>query len=99
MDALGDCPQFVSMVNSAVQNLLTAKAISNEGHAEYFQTIVFLFSLNLFPPDLTKSLTTLKDAHVLFSASSDRIASFSSKEWDNWFRAVTKVPEKIKNVL
>ena len=40
MDALGDCPQFVSMVNSAVQNLLTAKTISNEGHAAHFQTIV-----------------------------------------------------------
>jgi hypothetical protein len=40
MDALGDCPQFVSMVNSAVQNLLTAKIISNEGHAALFQTIM-----------------------------------------------------------
>jgi hypothetical protein len=40
MDALGDCPQFVSMVNSAVQNLLTAKTISNEGHAAHFQTIL-----------------------------------------------------------
>ena len=40
MDALGDCPQIISMVNSAVQNLLTAKTISNEGHAAHFQTIL-----------------------------------------------------------
>jgi hypothetical protein len=40
MENLGDCPQFVSMVNSAVQNLLTAKTISNEGLAAHFQTIL-----------------------------------------------------------
>jgi hypothetical protein len=31
MSSSGDCPQFVSMLNSAAQSLLTAKTISNEG--------------------------------------------------------------------
>jgi hypothetical protein len=31
MDGLGDCPQFVSMLNSAAENLLSARAINNEG--------------------------------------------------------------------
>lgn len=44
------------------------------------------------PPDLNKSLATLKDAHVLFSASNHRVACFSNQEWDNWFKVVTKVP-------
>ena len=37
MDGSGDCPQFVSMINSAVHNLLGAKAINNEGNSECFQ--------------------------------------------------------------
>ena len=56
-----------------------------------FSIMFVSFALNVASPDLTKSLTTLKDAHVLFSASSERIASFSAQEWDSWFRAVTKV--------
>jgi hypothetical protein len=97
MEGSGDCPQFVSMVNSAVQNLLTAKTINNEGQhclAAYSQ-----YFLKHFPLDLTKSLTTLKDAHVLFSASNDRIASFSAQEWDNWFRAVTKVQLSSQKII
>jgi hypothetical protein len=31
MSGSGDCPQFVSMLNSAAQSLLAAKTISNEG--------------------------------------------------------------------
>jgi hypothetical protein len=31
MDALGDGPHYVTMVNSAAQSLLTAEIISNEG--------------------------------------------------------------------
>ena len=48
-------------------------------------------SLWMSPPDLSKSLAILKDAHVLFSASNNRIASFSAKQWETWFQAVTKV--------
>jgi hypothetical protein len=29
---------------------------------------------------------------MLFSASNDRIASFSAQEWGNWFKVLTKVP-------
>jgi hypothetical protein len=29
---------------------------------------------------------------VLFSASNDRITSFSAQEWENWFNVLTKVP-------
>ena len=94
MDSLGDCPQFVSMVDSAAQIVLSAKTISNEGQLDILNSFLCVLSycaLICAPPDLAKSLTTLKDAHVLFSASNDRIACFSAQEWDNWFNAVTKV--------
>ncbi len=61
-----------------------------------FSIMFVSFALNVASPDLTKSLTTLKDAHVLFSAASERIASFSAQEWDSWFRAVTKVQRNYK---
>jgi len=97
MSGSGDCPQFVSMLNSAAQSLLTAKTINNEGL--HFRLAFskpcssqLLFALTCVSSDLTKSLTILKDAHVLFSASNDRIASFSAQEWENWFKVLTKVP-------
>ena len=94
MGSLGDCPQFVSMVDSAAQIVLSAKTISNEGQLDILNSFLCVLSycaLICAPPDLGKSLTTLNDAHALFSASNDRIACFSAQEWDNWFNAVTKV--------
>ena len=91
---VGDRPRFVSMVNSAAQNLLSAKTISNKGQLEILNSFLCVLSycaLICAPPVLGKSLTTLNDAHALFSASNDRIACFSAQEWDNWFNAVTKV--------
>jgi len=40
MDVRGDCPQFVSMVNSAIQILLSAKAISSEGDFQFEATFL-----------------------------------------------------------
>ena len=97
MSGSGDCPQFVSMLNSAAQSLLTAKTIINKGL--HFRLALskpcssqLLFALTCVSSDLTKSLAKLKDAHVLFSASNDRIARFSAREWENWFEVLTKVP-------
>ena len=41
MTTLGDCPQFFSMVNSAIQFVLSPKTISNEGMSNCF-IIIFL---------------------------------------------------------
>ena len=41
MATLGDCPQFVSMVNSAIQVVLSPKTISNEGMSNCF-IIIFI---------------------------------------------------------
>ena len=57
-----------------------------------FEVLFFAVTLTIISSDLTKSLTILKDAHVLFSASNDRIASFSAQEWENWFKVLKKVP-------
>ena len=93
MATLGDCPQFVSMVNSAIQVVLSPKTIRNEGMSKLFQKQIFssLFALIVVHQDLSNSLQTLKDAHVLFSASNDRIAKFSAKEWESWLNAISKV--------
>jgi len=58
-----------------------------------FQKQIFssLFALIVVHQDLSNSLQTLKDAHVLFSASNDRIAKFSAKEWESWLNAISKV--------
>ena len=39
--SLGDCPQFVSMVNSAIQVVLSPKTISNEGMSNCFKSRFF----------------------------------------------------------
>lgn len=41
MATLGDCPQFVSMVNSAIQVVLSPKTISNEGMSNCFKSRFF----------------------------------------------------------
>jgi hypothetical protein len=41
MDADGDCPQYVSMVNSAIQILLSAEAISSEGDLHLIEAPIF----------------------------------------------------------
>ena len=58
-----------------------------------FQKQIFssLFALIVVHQDFLNSLQTLKDAHVLFSASNDRIAKFSAKEWESWLNAMSKV--------
>ena len=45
MDVRGDCPQFVSMVNSAIQILLSAKAISSEGDFQLFEVTFLPFAI------------------------------------------------------
>jgi hypothetical protein len=79
MEGLGDCPQFVCMVDSAVQNLINAQPIRNEGLTSLF---FILFSLNVSPRSLQISRDSQGCSRIIFCLKQSNCQLFSQTMGD-----------------